>query len=278
MELTINAELRDELPPLDSIELDHLTKSIERDGVLDSIKFWWNDDTQANEIVDGHHRFEIAERLGKEFETRELVFESITAVKLWQNQTQTGRRKHRALERMVELETQLRLERDGVKPKVSEVVEAVADAANVHPATVYRHVAKAKMGYENKFTRTNASNGDSIDKSFVFNNADFDDFDQTLPSEGFIEDVTNDEFNQGEPTDEQRGAIRAAQPKRAKRPTSIDSQLRNAIKGYELALNKIQGLSVHLPVSVLLPDFKAIFASIEKAKSEMKPAKKKFGR
>lgn len=274
MELTINPELRDELPPLDSIELDHLTASIDRDGVLDSIKYWWNEDTQANEIVDGHHRFEIATKLQKEFTTHELVFESITAVKLWQNQTQTGRRKHRALERMVELETQLRLERDGVKPKVSEVVEAVAESANVHPATVYRHVAKAKMGYENKFTRTDASNGDSDDNSFVFN----DEFDQTLPSEGFIEGVTDDEFNQAEPTDEQRQAIKDAQPKRVKRPTSIDSKQRNALKGYEFALNKIQGLSAYLPASVELPDFKLIFASIEKAKGEMAVKKPRFGR
>lgn len=259
MELTINPELRDELPPLDSIELDHLTASIDRDGVLDSIKYWWNEDAQANEIIDGHHRFEIATKLQKEFTTHELVFESITAAKLWQNQTQTGRRKHRALERMVELETQLRLERDGVKPKVSEVVEAVAESANVGVATVYRHMAKAKMGYEPK-----GNVGDE--------------FDQSLPQENFIEGVTDDEFNQAEPTDEQRQAIKDAQPKRTKRPTSLDSKQRNAIKGYEFALNKIQGLSVYLPSSVELPDFKLIFASIEKAKGEMAVKKPRFGR
>lgn len=259
MELKINPELRDELPPLDSTELEHLTKSIETNGVLDSIKFWWNEDTQANEIVDGHHRFEIAAKLGKDFTTHELVFKSLTAVKLWQNITQTGRRKHRALDRMVELETQLRLERDGVKPKVSEVVESVAESASVGVATVYRSMAKAKMGYEQK-----GIIGDELD--------------QGLPDENFIEGVTDDEFNQAEPTDEQRAAIREAQPKRAKRPTSIDSKQRNALKGYEFALNRIQGLSVHFPGSVLLPDFKAIFASIEQAKSEMAAPKKKFGR
>jgi hypothetical protein len=259
MKLITNPELRDELPPLDAVELDNLRRSIERDGILDSIKFWFNEDTQANEIVDGHHRFVIANELGIEYLTHELVFESITAVKLWQNMTQTGRRKHRALDRMVELETQLRLEREGVKPKVSEVVEAVAERANVGTATVYRAMAKAKMGYE-----VTGPIGDELD--------------QSLPEENYIEGVTDNEFSQVEPDAEQRAVIAATKPQMPKRPQSLDNQRRSALKAYEIALGKIQGLRLDLLFDGLVePDYKACHRSIEE-KRALIVVKKKFGR
>ncbi len=261
MELFINAELRDELPPLDAIELDNLRRAIKRDGVLDSIKYWWNDDTQQNEIVDGHHRKLIADELGIDYQTHELTFESMTAAKLWQNVTQTGRRKHRTLERMVELETQLRLERDGVKPKVADVVQSVADTAGVGVATVYRSMAKAKMGYE-----ATGSVGDELD--------------QSLPEENFIEGLSDAEFNQDEPTAEQRAAAKVANPiKRGPKPRSIDSQKRSALNAYELFLGKLDNLRLDLLFdnSLEIPDFKRLFASIEAQRVALPKPKKRFG-
>ncbi len=262
MDLTINPELRDELPPLVGTELQKLEQSIKRDGVLDSVKYWWNDDTQVYEIVDGHHRKMIADKLGVEYPVHELVFESITEAKLWQNMTQTGRRKYNALDRLVELETELRIERTGTKPKVGDVVQSVAEQANVGVATVYRSMAKAKMGYEAR-----GPVGDELD--------------QSLPEENFIDGFTNDEFNQDEPTSEQKAAVKDASPYRRgkSRSQSMDSQRRSALRAYSLLLGKLDNLRLDLLFdnSLELPDFKNLFVSIDKAQAKLPAKKSRFG-
>jgi hypothetical protein len=55
------------LPPLDADQRELLRQSIEQNGVLEPVVF-----DEAGEILDGHHRVEIAEELGIEYPRRVL--------------------------------------------------------------------------------------------------------------------------------------------------------------------------------------------------------------
>jgi hypothetical protein len=119
-------------------------------------------------------------------------------------------------------------------------------------------MAKAKMGYEQMGPVG-------------------DEFDQSLPEENYIEGVTDNEFSQVELDAEQRAVIRDARPKR-KKAVSMDNQRRSALKAYEVALDKIQGLRLDLLFDDLVePDYKACHKSIED-KRALIVAKKRFGR
>lgn len=78
--------LRDLCPPLRDDERERLKASIESEGVRDAIILW------EGTIVDGHHRFIIAEELGIDCPTRDVSFPSIDAAKSWVIANQLARR------------------------------------------------------------------------------------------------------------------------------------------------------------------------------------------
>lgn len=77
---------RDLCPPLSDDERERLKASIASEGVRDPICLW------EGTIVDGHHRFAIAEELGVECPTREILFRDIDAAKAWIVANQLARR------------------------------------------------------------------------------------------------------------------------------------------------------------------------------------------
>lgn len=140
--LQINPKLAKELRPLNESEMDALRKSIKRDGVLDAIKYWVNPKGGKAEIVDGHHRHQIAMELGVPYEVQELQFRSITCVLYWMHRNGAGRRDgHADARRMFDLLAIIKAEQQESVKKV-ELVEEVAEDAKVAPRTVYRELAR----------------------------------------------------------------------------------------------------------------------------------------
>jgi DNA-binding XRE family transcriptional regulator len=86
LEITINPELRDLLPPLSAEELSGLETEILRDGCTDELTLW------GNILIDGHHRYEICTRHGFPFKTRQKDFQNLDDAKLWAWQHQANRR------------------------------------------------------------------------------------------------------------------------------------------------------------------------------------------
>ena len=86
MNLVINEELRNIIPPLTTEELEALEKSILRDGIREPLVVW------GKVIVDGHNRFEICEKHGIIPELTFMDFDSVDDAKIWMIDNQMGRR------------------------------------------------------------------------------------------------------------------------------------------------------------------------------------------
>lgn len=79
-------ELKNLIPALSKEEYEQLEKDIIENGVLDPLKTW------DGVLVDGHNRYEIAQRHGIDFKTIDLFFESYEDAKIWMINNQLGRR------------------------------------------------------------------------------------------------------------------------------------------------------------------------------------------
>jgi hypothetical protein len=86
MELKIDSEFRDLIPPLSADELLNLEQSILTEGCRDAIQTW------NGFIVDGHNRYSICSRLNLPFKVEEKEFSSRNDVCIWMIQNQFARR------------------------------------------------------------------------------------------------------------------------------------------------------------------------------------------
>jgi hypothetical protein len=87
--LTIDKEFAGLCPDLTTEEATQLEASIAADGCRDEIVVWAN---HKDTILDGHHRYEICDRLGKTFKTTALRFETREECIEWIIANQLGRR------------------------------------------------------------------------------------------------------------------------------------------------------------------------------------------
>lgn len=95
MSIKIDNEFRTLIPPLTSEEFSQLEANCLENGIQDSLKTW------NGILVDGHNRYEIAQKHGLEFRTEEMDFTSRDDVKLWIIKNQLGRRNLSAYDRGV---------------------------------------------------------------------------------------------------------------------------------------------------------------------------------
>ena len=87
MDLLINKEFQDLIPPLSAEELVGLEQSVLSDGCREPLIVW------NNTIIDGHHRYAICTKHDIPFETRQIKgLESELDVKLWMINNQFSRR------------------------------------------------------------------------------------------------------------------------------------------------------------------------------------------
>lgn len=86
MELRINPEFRELIHPLSEIEFKQLEKNILGEGIRDPLCVW------EGTLIDGHHRYQIAQKHNLAFETKELPLNSADDVELWMINNQLGKR------------------------------------------------------------------------------------------------------------------------------------------------------------------------------------------
>lgn len=89
MDLKIDPEFQQLLPPLSPIEIEELKQNIETNGCLNAIIVWANHD---DIIIDGHHRYAICKELGVKFKVDRRSFDSREDVLKWIYQFQQARR------------------------------------------------------------------------------------------------------------------------------------------------------------------------------------------
>ena len=95
MSITIDNEFRTLIPPLTEEEFSLLEANCLENGIQDSLKTW------NGILVDGHNRYEIAQKHGLEFRTEEMEFSGRDDVKLWIIKNQLGRRNLSTYDRSV---------------------------------------------------------------------------------------------------------------------------------------------------------------------------------
>lgn len=86
MNISIDKELKNLIPPLTEEEYAGLEESILNEGCRDAIVLW------GETIIDGHNRYEICTKHGIYFRTVQKEFEDRNAAKLWMMQNQLARR------------------------------------------------------------------------------------------------------------------------------------------------------------------------------------------
>lgn len=86
MNVTIDKEFRTLITPHTEEEFAGLEALCLKYGIQDSLKTW------NGILIDGHNRYEIAEKHGLEFKTEEMEFSNRDDVKLWIIKNQLGRR------------------------------------------------------------------------------------------------------------------------------------------------------------------------------------------
>ena len=95
MQLNINAEFQDLIPPLSPEELSGLEQSLLTEGCRDPLVVW------NNTIIDGHHRYTICQKHNISFETAEAQgLETELDVKIWMINNQFSRRNLPSIVRM----------------------------------------------------------------------------------------------------------------------------------------------------------------------------------
>lgn len=90
-EITIDREFQSRLFPQTQAETALLEESIAKEGCRDSLVAWKSPDGRCI-LIDGHHRFEICERLGISYSVDEINFADKEAAKDWMDRNQAGRR------------------------------------------------------------------------------------------------------------------------------------------------------------------------------------------
>ena len=91
--MIIDAEFKALIPALTKDEFSQLEENILRDGIQDPLKIW------NGTLIDGHNRYEIAQRHGLTFSTTEMNFSSRDDVIVWIIKNQFGRRNLSAYDR-----------------------------------------------------------------------------------------------------------------------------------------------------------------------------------
>lgn len=95
MDLIIDNEFRDLIPPLSDDEFKQLEENLLRDGIRDPLVVW------NGILIDGHNRYKIAQKHGLEFATTELHFADRNEALHWIITNQLGRRNLSAYDRSI---------------------------------------------------------------------------------------------------------------------------------------------------------------------------------
>ena len=97
--MIIDQEFKDLIPPLSADEFKQLEENILRDGIRDSVTYWDNNGDHI--LIDGHNRWEIAQKHNLPINERRMTFNSLDEVIQWIILNQFGRRNLSAYDRSI---------------------------------------------------------------------------------------------------------------------------------------------------------------------------------
>jgi len=124
MNIKIDPEFQNLIPPLSADELNQLEQNIISEGKCrDTVKVW------KDIIIDGYHRYEICQKHGIPFEVQNINFASRKDAILWIIEHQLGRRN---------LSSAMRIELVYRRAKLPR--KTIAAQANVSKHTVYKYM------------------------------------------------------------------------------------------------------------------------------------------
>lgn len=86
MDIIIDNEFKNLIPPLSKDEFKQLEKNILADGIRDPLIVW------NNILIDGHNRYQIAKKHGLLYQTQDMEFEDRDHAMVWIIDNQLGRR------------------------------------------------------------------------------------------------------------------------------------------------------------------------------------------
>lgn len=95
--MTIDQEFKSLLPPLSTEEFKQLESNCLKEGIRDSLVVWDNNGEWI--LIDGHNRYEIAQKHGLPYNQKRMTFPSREAVIEWIILNQDGRRNLSAYDR-----------------------------------------------------------------------------------------------------------------------------------------------------------------------------------
>ncbi len=147
-ELRIDAELSNlvGLRPLTDEERQSLEESIRRWGCISPILVW----REGQCILDGHHRYEICQRLGVNFRTREMSFASRDEAKAFMlshpscQRNETDQERELRIGELYRLRVQIDQRRTATAAGGHATAKEIAAAENMSTAAVRRAAATVK--------------------------------------------------------------------------------------------------------------------------------------
>ncbi len=147
----IDPEFQELIPAMEPQQLDQLRENILRDGVRDPIVIWEEEST----IIDGMHRYQIALEHDVQVPLKLLHFDSREDVKEWMIKNQLGRRNCKPIQQS-DLRKKLVELRKKEQPQKTQqqVIEEVAEEANVSVKTLERDVQEEAAGSNGKAPKT----------------------------------------------------------------------------------------------------------------------------
>lgn len=86
MNIEVKSKFKNLIPPLSQEEFRQLEENVLREGILEPLTVW------NGILVDGHNRYEIANKHGLPFQVREVEFDSESDAEIWIIKNQFGRR------------------------------------------------------------------------------------------------------------------------------------------------------------------------------------------
>lgn len=174
MNITIDKEFSELIPPLSDEEFNQLEQNCVSEGIRDALVTW------NGVLVDGHNRYRIAQKHQLEFQTKGIEFKDRDDAKLWILKNQLGRRNLLPYVRaqlalklkpvIAEKAKQNQISSGGAVPQKSakpiDTREELATIAGVSHDTIHKVEAIEKS--DNQFVKDRVKTGDmSINKAYL---------------------------------------------------------------------------------------------------------------
>ena len=133
IEIRVNQKFRDLIPPLTADERKQLEENILKDGIRDPLVVW------EGTLVDGHNRYEIAQKHGLEYRVVEKEFRDEDEATLWIIDNQFGRRNLPDVDRIM-----LSQKRSGVLAEMAKKMQRMAEGGD-RKSEEYKNQGLSKM-------------------------------------------------------------------------------------------------------------------------------------